>query len=150
MIKGSCACGRVQYQTEGQPLAVNACHCITCQRASGGPFLGFIDFQSTDVKWTQQPDIWQASDVAERGYCKACGSAISMRYFLERDRISVTLGTITKAQPALPPLEAHIFLKDKAPYLVLVDDGVERYDEFPSDFGDQLEKWRLSQQKVQR
>ena len=147
MIKGSCACGRVQYQVEAQPLAVNACHCITCQRASGGPFLAFVDFQTTDVKWTQQPDIWQASDVAERGYCKACGSAISMRYFLEGDRIAVTMGTITEAEPTLPPLGAHIFLKNKASYLVLAEDGVDRYEEFPGDLGEKLEQWR-SQQKA--
>ena len=147
MIKGSCACGRIQYQTEGQPLAVNACHCSICQRVSGGPYIGFVDFAASEFQWTRQPDLWQAGDVAERGYCKACGSTMSMRYFLNADRVSVTLGTVIESQPPLPSLQAHIFLKDKAPYFVLADDGVKRYDEFPEDFSNKLAQWRSSKEK---
>ncbi|EXJ66036.1 uncharacterized protein A1O5_10650 [Cladophialophora psammophila CBS 110553] len=147
MIKGSCACGRVRYETKTQPLAVTACHCITCQRVSGGPFLGFAGFLASAVEWTQKPDIWLASDIAERGFCKSCGSPVSMRYFLEADRIGVTLGTVVEAEPVLPSVEAHIFLKDKAQYYVLAADGAKRYDEFSGEFRDKLEQWGRRRQK---
>ncbi|ETI23832.1 hypothetical protein G647_05638 [Cladophialophora carrionii CBS 160.54] len=147
MIHGSCACGRIQYKTQAQPLAVTFCHCITCQRVTGAPFLPFVGFPTTAIEWTQQPDLWQASDIAERGHCTQCGSAISMRYFHETDRIGLTLGTLVEAQPALPPVGAHIFLKDRAPYFTLSDDGAERFDEFSPGFRDQIEQWRAHQQK---
>ncbi|KAH0846084.1 hypothetical protein FOPE_12697 [Fonsecaea pedrosoi] len=69
-----------------------------------------------------------------------------MRYFFEADRTEVTLGTVVGAEPALPALGAHIFLKDKAQYLVLADDGATRYDEFPEGFRDKIEQWRRQQQ----
>ncbi|KIW76298.1 hypothetical protein Z517_11044 [Fonsecaea pedrosoi CBS 271.37] len=147
MIKGSCACGRVQYETQAQPLGLTACHCVTCQRVSGGPYLGFVGIPASAVKWKQQPDIWYASDIAERGHCKSCGSAVFMRYFFEADRTAVTLGTVIEAEPALPALGAHIFLKDKAQYLVLADDGATRYDEFSEEFRNKIEQWRRQRQR---
>ena len=147
MIKGSCACGRVQYQTEAHPLAINACHCITCQRVSGAPYLGFVDVPTTTLQWTTRPEMWQASDIAERGYCKVCGSTLSMRYFFEADRTGVVLGSLIKTEPVLPPIGAHIFLKEKAAYFVLADDGVKRYDEFPEGFVDKIAEWKASQAK---
>lgn len=143
MIKGGCACGRIQYQSAAQPLSVNACHCGTCQKVSGCAFLGFVDVPASELQWTkgQQPEMWSRSEIAERGYCKVCGSTMSMRYHLEPERIGVTLGSVVEAEPALPGLSAHIFLKEKAPWFVLPEDGAERWDEFPPGFQDMLERW---------
>lgn len=140
MIQGSCACGRIQYQAQTPPLSVTACHCGTCQKA-GGPFLGFADFPVSDLQWTHQPpDLWSRSELAERGYCKVCGSSMSMRYHLE-DVIGVTLGTIERGT-ALPPIRAHIFLKEKAAWFDLPADGAERWDEFNPDFLKKLDQWK--------
>ncbi|KAG7148322.1 hypothetical protein HYQ46_002815 [Verticillium longisporum] len=32
--KGSCACGAIAYQFEGEALAKALCHCIDCQKVS--------------------------------------------------------------------------------------------------------------------
>ena len=149
MIKGGCACGRIQYQTQAQPIDINACHCITCQIVSGGPFLGFAAFRTEDLNWTQQPDVWQGSDIATRGHCKVCGSTMSMQYLFELDRMFVTLGTVSSADPALPLVHAHIFLKDKAPYIVVPDDGARRHEGFSAAFQDRIDQWNVSQQKGQ-
>ncbi|EXJ92725.1 hypothetical protein A1O3_01277 [Capronia epimyces CBS 606.96] len=139
MIKGSCACGRVQYQTQSQPRTVTACHCGTCQKA-GGPFLAFAGFPTSELQWIHQPDLWARSDFADRGYCKVCGSSVSMRYYVE-DITYVTLGTIEPGT-ALPRIGAHIFLKEKAPWVVLPDDGAERWDGFGPGFEKELAQWR--------
>ncbi|KIX09524.1 uncharacterized protein Z518_00604 [Rhinocladiella mackenziei CBS 650.93] len=142
MLKGSCACGRIRYETQAQVLAVNACHCKTCQQVSGGPFLGFVDFPTSELKWTRQPEIWASSDIAERGYCKVCGSSMSMRYHFEPERIGLCLGTVLEARPPLPGLSAHIFLNEKASYFVLPDDGASGWDEFKPKFHDKIRKWK--------
>jgi hypothetical protein len=147
MIKGSCACGRIQYQTQAKPLCMVACHCATCQQVSGGPYLGFTAFETKDLEWTQQPDIWQKSDIATRGHCKTCGSAMTMQYFFNTDRIGICLGSVTSADPALPPLEEHIFIEEKAPYFVFADDGAKRCEGFPPEDADKIKQWRAKQQK---
>jgi hypothetical protein len=142
MIKGSCACGRIQYQVEAEnPRTFTACHCGSCQRVSGGPFLAFADYDSPSVRWTQAPDVWASSDFAERGYCKVCGSAISMTYLFKREEIGVTLGTIKEANPPIAGLSSHIFLAEKAPWFVIPDDGAVRHDGFGYDFQAKLDKW---------
>ena len=142
MIKGSCACGRIRYQTQAQPLAVNGCHCGTCQRLSGGPFLAFVDFAASQLEWTQQPDTWTCSDIAQRGHCKQCGSSISMVYHFENDRIGICMGTVVEADPPLPGIQVHIFLKDKAPWFVLPDDSAGRWEGFSPGYDEKIEKWK--------
>ncbi|KIV76869.1 hypothetical protein PV11_08720 [Exophiala sideris] len=144
MIQGGCACGRIQYTTDAQPLAVNVCHCVTCQRISGSAFLAFLDIQSSQVTWTQQPDKWSCSDIAERGHCKMCGSSMSMTYHFEKGRTAICLGTINETDHSLQPT-AHIFLKDKAPWLVLADDGIRRWDTFSPGYQGKISKWKAEQ-----
>ncbi|KAK6008362.1 hypothetical protein QM012_000265 [Aureobasidium pullulans] len=35
MAKGSCACGEVKFEYQGEPAAKVACHCIPCRKTSG-------------------------------------------------------------------------------------------------------------------
>jgi hypothetical protein len=146
-FKGSCACGNVIFQCDSEVLGFSACHCTICQQVSGGPYLAFIDFNTADITWTKEPDMWRAGELAERGFCMNCGSVVSMRYLMQTHRISVTCGMI-EDKSKLPKIQQHIFLKEKAPYFVLADDGAERHDEFPGDFGERLQKWRQSQKQA--
>ena len=70
---------------------------------------------------------------------------MSMRYHFEPNRIAVTLGTMVEGD--LPRLDAHIFLKDKASWFVLADDGAERLEEFPAGFDQRMEDWKAGQKK---
>ena len=36
--RARCGCGNVTVTTSGEPLAVYACSCLSCQRESGGAF----------------------------------------------------------------------------------------------------------------
>lgn len=151
MIKGGCACGRIQYQVVAQhPLTFTACHCGTCQRVSGGPFLAFADYDSGSVRWTQAPDVWASSDFAERGYCKVCGSAISMTYLFKRHEIGLTLGTIKEASPPIPGLSSHIFLSEKASWFVIPDDGAVRHNGFGYEFQAKVDKWKREEGTAER
>ena len=37
-VQGQCHCGAIVYQAEVDPATVAICHCIDCQRLSGGIF----------------------------------------------------------------------------------------------------------------
>ena len=107
--------------------------------------MAFAHFRVEDIQWTtQKPDLWLSSDIAERGHCRDCGTALTMAYFLGPHRIAVNLGSIVQCDDpkSLAKLEMHIFLKDKAAYFVLADDGAERSDEFMPSFTAKLQHWR--------
>jgi hypothetical protein len=109
--------------------------------------MGFADFNVSDLVWTQKPDIWSGSDIAERGYCKDCGSSMSMTYLFDKATVAVTLGSVVEAQPAIPRPQKHIFLASKAPWFVMSDDGAAREDTFDDDFRTRLDKWREEKEK---
>ena len=35
-LAGGCACGAVRYRLTSAPMFVNCCHCLDCQRQTGG------------------------------------------------------------------------------------------------------------------
>ncbi len=43
-MTGSCLCGRVRYEAEGELTAMHHCHCSRCRKHSGAAFVtdGFV------------------------------------------------------------------------------------------------------------
>ena len=99
-LAGGCQCGAVRYRLEAQPTGVNVCHCRMCQKAGGGPFMTFGGVRLDELVWTRgTPKVFVSSSIAERGFCRECGTPLTYRMF-ERDRISVTLGSLDDPQPS--------------------------------------------------
>ena len=69
------------------------------------------------------------SDFAERSFCSKCGTPITMFYTFEEDAVSLTLSSVDidsmKCEP--PILKKHIFLREKAAWFMLAEDGAERW-----------------------
>ena len=70
--------------------------------------------------WSQEPDVWKSSRVAERYLCKKCGSTMGMIYMFAPDTIGIAAGTIKKGE--VPGPFAHIFLKDKPSWFTIPND----------------------------
>jgi hypothetical protein len=70
------------------------------------------------------------SNIAERTFCTSCGSPITMVYNAEDT--SLTWGSIDleSLKAAVPKVKQHIFLGEKAPWMVLPDDGAARYERY--------------------
>ena len=80
-IKGGCLCGSIRYTSEAEPLATVICHCIDCQKQSGGAYSlniimpkGSLDIQGEMTTYVGTGDSGQTLD---RNFCGRCGSAIS-------------------------------------------------------------------------
>ncbi len=93
-ITGGCQCGAVRYALSSVPTAPDLCHCRMCQKATGGAFLAAGGVPRADFAWTRgTPGTFHSSSVAARDFCAACGTPLTFRY-LDKDRISVTLGSL--------------------------------------------------------
>src|SRR4051812_29207832 len=106
---GSCFCGAVRFTASSAPKGLTHCHCITCRKLSGAPFMTWTNFPISAMTWhfnTPSPSADRAtaastvdiksdaaspfktvkvSDIAERGFCQECGSPLTMWYFCEPD-----------------------------------------------------------------
>jgi len=114
-LAGGCQCGAVRYRLIAEPTGVNICHCRMCQKASGGPLMAFGGVRLDQLVWTRgAPKNFMSSSIAERGFCAECGTPLTYR-MLERDRISVTLGSLD--QPAAVAPTSQLGVESKAPWL---------------------------------
>jgi hypothetical protein len=101
-LTGGCQCGAVRYALSAGPSGASICHCRMCQKAGGAPFMAFAGVPLADLKFTRgSPRIFASSDLAERGFCAACGTPLTYRIH-GRDRISFTIGSLDKPGAVAP------------------------------------------------
>jgi hypothetical protein len=96
-VGGGCQCGAIRYQLLAKPNHVTLCHCRMCQKAGGAPFMAFAGVKSVDLVFTRgTPAKFSSSEIAERGFCAACGTPLTYQMKGSK-RISVTVGSIDDA-----------------------------------------------------
>ncbi|WP_299423652.1 GFA family protein [uncultured Shimia sp.] len=123
MLKGSCLCGDITFETDADPQGASMCHCSQCRKQSGGiwssAYVAETDLTITgDVLW------YGASESAKRGSCPRCGSFLFWKAH-DEDTISFALGAVDG--PTGLELTKHIFVRDKGDYYELAD-GVPQKD----------------------
>lgn len=131
VFRGGCRCGGVKYTSSVPPSDITLCHCRACQQLSGSVYLPFISFSNTALSYTESTTLktLRLSKVAERTYCSSCGTPISMAYSFYPDEVSVTMGSVDLSSFTcdIPKVKNHIYLREKAPWFVLPDDGADRW-----------------------
>ena len=89
-MTGHCLCKAVQVKA---PLVtrVEACHCSTCRRWGGGPLMVIHCGQNVQFEGQDHIQVFDSSDWADRGFCKACGTHLYYR-FKPNDEYMVPVG----------------------------------------------------------
>jgi hypothetical protein len=101
---GGCQCGAVRYQLTAAPTGSAICHCRMCQKAGGAPFMAFTGVKLANLVFTRgEPARYASSDLAERGFCAACGTPLTY-HMKGRNRVSVTIASLDDPA-AFPPLD---------------------------------------------
>lgn len=78
MISGSCLCGAVRFQIDGQYSPIGQCHCYKCRKVTGAAAEAAMFTAATNLRWVEgqdqivkyvMPDGHWKSD-----FCGTCGS----------------------------------------------------------------------------
>src|ERR1051326_965529 len=92
MHQGSCLCGAIRFEVDGDLPGPDACHCTQCRKHSGHFFV------STDVKrpaartHAEEKTTWfRSSEKVRGGFCSTCGSSLFWDP-IERDFIGIAMG----------------------------------------------------------
>lgn len=123
MLKGSCLCGAIQFETSAKPQGVSMCHCGQCRKQSGGIWSSAYVAQD-ELSISGVVNWYASSDIAKRGSCPICGAFLFWKANNE-DTISFSLGAIDGPTGLI--LEKHIFVADKGDYYDIAD-GVPQSD----------------------
>lgn len=126
----ACACSQLQLVCEGQPRRVSMCHCIDCQRRTGGVFsiAAFYDRDAVAVSRgaprTFTRDSASGFPVTFH-FCDGCGASV----FWEPQRMPHLIGVAVGAfgDPDFPPPEQSVWTKDKHGWLRLLD-GIPAFE----------------------
>jgi len=101
-MAGGCMCGRVRFRAQVQDDDAYLCHCRMCQRASGNVSLAMKNMKRTSVRWEREPDHYQSSPIARRGFCSACGTSLTFEYLEGTDKLDLIVGTFDDPSRFVP------------------------------------------------
>jgi len=120
--KGSCLCGVIQYEVDGEVGAPGFCHCTMCQKEHGAPFGVYSAVKWEDFKITSGEEELAAYDSSpgiKRTFCRTCGSTLQ---FVRVESEHFGLATNSLDTPFDTAPDEQIFTADKAAWFTLADE----------------------------
>ena len=129
--EGGCACGTVRYRLTSEPLFVHCCHCLNCQRQTGGAFVINLLIEADRVEvLTGEPqpvDVPRDDGSAQRIFrCPSCQVAVFSEYGWP-ELWFVRGGTLDEPSAVTP--DVHIYTRSKVPWVALPD-GTPAFDAY--------------------
>jgi hypothetical protein len=124
-LEGGCSCGSVRYRLTSDPLFVNCCHCLDCQRQTGSAFVINLLIETDRVELKEGDPV--VVSVPRGGgkkqkiwRCPDCQVAVFSQYTSPKIRF-VRGGTLDDPSAIEP--DVHIFTRSKVPWVVLPEDA---------------------------
>jgi hypothetical protein len=119
-IEGGCLCGAVRYRAFWPAYGITHCHCQTCRRASGAPFVTWAGFDADKFTFIQgEPASNKSSPNVLRTFCGKCGTALTYQCAELPGSIDVTLGSMD--DPAMLEPQDHTWTESRLSWIVLGD-----------------------------
>ncbi len=122
-ISGSCLCGAVRFQADGEPIVMVNCHCSRCRRGRSAAHATNLFVGLDQFRWTHGEAHVRVFDLpgAERfgtNFCRICGSDVP-RHSPKIGRVNIPAGCLD-TDPGIRP-GYHIFVGSKAPWYDISD-----------------------------
>jgi len=131
MNEGSCLCGDITWQIDGEYTMHVNCHCSICRKVHGSAYATFVATDANHLQWlTGQDKIRKYASSAEgnRPFCPRCGSKVpSLMGELALIPAGNLEGDIGR------PLDSHIFVGSKAEWFD-ISDGAPQFEEYPPGY----------------
>ena len=120
MIQGSCLCGGVRWQFEGQPDGATACNCTACRRYG---VLWAYDYEDEGIIVSGKTQPYVRGKALEFHFCPVCGCVAFWRAQQQdqagRRRMAVNLRLAAPEAVAKIPID-HF-------------DGLDKFEDLPRD-----------------
>lgn len=128
---GSCYCGAVTLEMNGEPLDMGYCHCAACRRYSGAPVNAFFLWKEGDVRITKGEDLlthFKSSEISDRRACSKCGAHVRI------DHPKLGLIDVRAAAPVTVTFKPTVHLNYEETILP-IKDGLPKLKDFPKEIG---------------
>ncbi len=126
-LEGGCLCGAVRYRVTAEPIDSTYCHCRMCQRRSGAPAVATVEVPTGGLAFVQgEPAAYRSSSMAQRLFCRDCGTELYFTLLDEPPSLSLNLGTLDDPEAVRPT--KHIWTSSQVSWFD-IDDGLPRHPE---------------------
>ena len=122
-LKGSCLCGGIRYEIDGDLSPAMFCHCSKCRKSNGSAFALNAPIKSSDFKLLSGEHLlrsYASSEDAKRFFCETCGSPIYSKRMSMPEILRLRVGTLDD-DIAIEKV-SHIFVASKAAWDDIHDD----------------------------
>lgn len=124
---GSCLCGQVNFEVDGDFESFYLCHCLYCQKDTGSAHAANLFSSKASVKWLSGADkvttYTLPATTHTKSFCNVCGSALPN--VQSNGKLLVVPAGSLDSQVGLQP-DAHLFCSSRAPW----DNGLENIKQF--------------------
>ena len=128
VLKGSCLCGAVAYESGPLVGAYGHCHCRTCQKAHSAPFITTGPVELDTFSWTKGKDVvsyFESSPGKRRYFCPTCGTHL-IAIYPKAQRATLRIASLDT--PLDSKAAGHIWVNHKA-WFYDFDDGLPHLPE---------------------
>ncbi|WP_431259025.1 GFA family protein [Roseateles chitinivorans] len=116
----SCSCGRLTARVVGEPVRISICHCLNCQRRTGGPFAEQARFRRQDVTpsglSSTYPITGDEGTTATFHFCPTCGATVYYEMEAQPDFLAIPVGAF--AEPGFPAPNVSVYESRKHGWVV--------------------------------
>lgn len=127
---GSCLCGTVHFEINGDFDSFYLCHCQHCQKGTGSAHAANLFSQSAKLTWRSGKEavtqFMLAGSRHNRCFCKLCGSALPSSQL--EGMLVVPAGCLDTVLEMMPT--AHIYTNRQACWVSHLDD-VPKFEGLP-------------------
>ena len=117
---GGCLCGAVRYEAKGKPLWVAHCHCRSCRRQSGAPFVTWAGYRPAACTWLSgAPNAFNSSEGVTRRFCGACGTPLTYESNRWPNELHILVATLDEPESLTPT--AHVFWSEHLSWIATGD-----------------------------
>lgn len=112
---GTCLCGKVSFEVEGDFDSFYLCHCERCRKDTGSSHAANLFSSTAKLKWLTGKDEVRTFNFNSTGhiksFCKTCGSALP-NIQMNGTLLVVPAGSLDSDIPIRA--DGHIFMANKA------------------------------------
>ena len=122
MLKGSCLCGGIKYEIDGELGAVTNCHCSLCRKMSGSAFSSGSTIAAASFRFVAGEELlkeWESSPGNHRVFCGRCGSPLIKKKDKDPEHLRFRPGTL-ESDPRVK-ISKHMHVSSKAPWVEIRD-----------------------------
>lgn len=129
---GGCHCGAVRYRLNARPMFVHCCHCLDCQKQTGGAFAINALIETAHIEMQgEAPKVFSMPTESGRPHdihrCEKCGVALWSDYGRRGYMRFVRVSTLDQPHAITP--DVHIYTRSKVPWLRLPE-GARVFEAF--------------------